>query len=134
MDLNIKTSNGKDYILPMDQHAIQVSKIIHRNDHPHPVVLIFIILIILFLVYYIYLYGIKRCFTGVWYNGIETTQLYHDIWTDYIYIDGYAIGNISGNAIYFENINSDHLPFMGILYGEKIYWTTGSIWTQVRYA
>lgn len=135
MDLNIKTSNGKEYLLPIeDQNAMLVRKTIHRNDHPHPVLLITIIVIILILIYIIYVTGIKKCITGDWYDGNEATRLYHDVWTDVLYISEYPVGHVSGNAVFIENINPDDPPFMGVCYKKKIYWSNGFIWTHVQYA
>jgi hypothetical protein len=133
MDLNVKTSNGKEYILPIDQNEMLVRKTIHRNDNPHPVLLIGIIIIIIILVYYIYINGIKKNITGDWYVGDNSTYVTHDICTDNIYVEGYPVGHVKGNAVFIENVVPNGLPFMGTLYNKKIYWTNGAVWTQVQY-
>jgi hypothetical protein len=133
MDLNVKTSNGKEFVVPIEQqNEMLVRKTIHRNDHPHPVVLITIIVIVIILIYIIYIIGVKKNITGDWYDG-TATSLQHDVWTDIIYIDGYPVGNVSGNAVFIENIDPREPPFMGVLYKKKIYWSNGAIWTHVQY-
>lgn len=134
MDLNVKTSNGNEYILPIDQNEMLVRKTIHRNDNPHPFLLIVIIILIITLIYYIYITGIKKNITGAWYVGDNSTYISHNICTDIIYIGGYPCGHVSGNAVFIDNEDPRVMPFMGTLYNKKIYWTNGAVWSQVQYA
>jgi len=134
MDLNIKTSNGKEYSLPVeDQHEMLVRKTIHRTDNPHPALLICIIIIIIMLIYYIYIYGIKNNVTGSWYVNSESIYLSHDSLSDNIYNNGHLCGYVRGNAVFIYNVDPNELPFMGTMHNKKIYWNTGSIWTHIQY-
>jgi hypothetical protein len=135
MDLNIKTSNGKEYVLPIEsQHEMSVRNVIHRHDNPNPILLICIVIIIVILIYYIYLCGLKKNITGAWYVDNSSTYVNHNVWTDKLYISGYECGYVSGSAVFIYNADSRELPFMGTLYDRKIYWSNGTVWTHIRYA
>lgn len=125
MDLNILTSSGEKYNIPIeDRHEELVRRIVNKTDNPNPILIIIIIIITVLMIYVMYIFGIKVSFDGDWYNNDKAMKIAHNRWIDTITIDN-ETGYVSGDALYINDKK------MGVYKDKKIYWINGDIWKRV---
>jgi drug/metabolite transporter superfamily protein YnfA len=130
MDLNVITSKGERYTLPIQQNNDLVRDKIIQNEHPHPLLIIFIVIIMLLIIYYIHVLTLRN-YSGKWYAKYGDCFIRHNIWDNNISADfkGYTKvkGEINGLGII---LNSPDGKWIGVIDGKKIFWTNGDIWQQ----
>lgn len=135
MELNARSSNGNEYVVPIETLNLNlVRKEVTKDDHPHPLFLLAIGIIVILVLYLMYLSFVKSNLSGSWYNTDLNTKsgrsgnrikISHNVWNDTFTINDNLVGTVVGNALY---IKSPALT-MGIVNKKKIYWlNTGEIW------
>lgn len=135
MDLNLHTSDNKEFSLPIKQNNDKVYNIINQASNPHPILIMIIVIIIM-----LYIQSVKKCFNSDWYSKDADIKICHNKWADTLSITihqgskktncmGYAVGN----AIYMTVINDlEGYKFMGVFDDEKIHWLNGDIWQKAK--
>lgn len=126
----VSETNEYSAIPTEEMNMTNVKNIIHKNDHPHPVILCVIVIVLMIVIYYIYVAFIKVCFNGKWISNNENRgfiSLKHNKWNDSVIVDDFIKGYVKGNAIYLHVNNKISL---GILYDNNIYWLNGDVWKR----
>jgi hypothetical protein len=136
MDAVFQTSDGKEYVVPIEQQNTNlVRNEIIKMEHPHPSLVFGIVMIILIIIYYIYTIGIKLCIDGTWYNDDTKIKISHNKWDDTLTFssDGdTATGKIVGNAVYLYPTDGGLL--MGVYHRQKIYFVDSDvIWQRATH-
>jgi hypothetical protein len=126
MDLNVISSNGKEYTLPIETLNYDlVNNEITKNDHPHPLFLMSVSIIVIIVLYMCFISFVKQNFGGTWYVNGNKISVSHNKWNDTFTVNNKYVGYIVGNALYFHS-QADQRA--GVVYGKKIIWSNGTVW------
>lgn len=135
MPLEIITKSGEvksfddpydlEYAANLNENAVK--RIITKNDNPNPFLILACVLTISAIIYYMYICRFKHNISGIWFTENGNIEIYHNIISNKIYLNGNYSGYITGDTVHLTT-NNEHM--MGIIYNNEILWINSRKWIR----
>jgi hypothetical protein len=112
------------------KNLLNMRDTVTKSENPHPFVVVAIAALIIMFMYCVYINVIKVHIGGGWVDDDDDSHIiYHDKWTDRVYIDSKFNGVFKGNLLCLDVHDS---MFMGCYIDNQIKWMNGDIWHNVK--